>query len=55
VSASEGTSREDLHNGCGAIRQSTVTTHGYQSGVDKVVEDEMTMLATRLCWKKAKR
>jgi hypothetical protein len=27
-------------------------THGCQSGVDEVVEDEMMMLATRLCWTK---
>jgi hypothetical protein len=25
------------------------TTHGCQSGVDEVVEDETMMLATRLC------
>jgi hypothetical protein len=28
------------------------TTHGCQSGVDEVVEDETMMLATRLCWTK---
>jgi hypothetical protein len=55
VSASEGTSREDLHDGTGAVWRSAVATHSCQSGVDEVVEDEKKTLATRLCWKKTKR
>jgi hypothetical protein len=34
---------------------SVVAAHGCQSGVDEVVEDETTTLATRLCWTKVKR
>jgi hypothetical protein len=34
------------HNGSAGV------THGCQSEVDKVVEDEKMMLATRLCWAK---
>jgi hypothetical protein len=34
---------------------SVVAAHGCQSGVDELVEDETTTLATRLCSKKAKR
>jgi uncharacterized membrane protein len=35
--------------------RSAVAGHSCQSRVDEVVEDETTTLATRLCWKKAKR
>jgi hypothetical protein len=36
-------------------RWSAITTHDCQKRVNKVVEDEMVMLATRLCWTKTKR
>jgi hypothetical protein len=55
VSASEGTSGEDLHDGCVRYGGSAVAIHDCQSGVDEVVEDEMARLATRLCSKKAKK
>jgi hypothetical protein len=48
VSTSEGTSREDLHNGCGVrYGGSAVAAHDYQSGVDEVVEDEMTTVGAK--------
>jgi hypothetical protein len=34
---------------------SAIAAHGCQNRVDEVVEDKTTTLATRLCWKKAKR
>jgi hypothetical protein len=34
---------------------SAVATHGCQSAIDELVEDETTTLATRICWTKAKR
>jgi hypothetical protein len=55
VSASEGNNREDLHDDWGAVYgESAIVAHVCHSGVDEVVEDEMTTLATSLCWKKKK-
>jgi hypothetical protein len=48
VSASEGTSREDLNDGCGAVWQECRRSSRL-SERSNVVEDETTTLATRLC------
>jgi hypothetical protein len=52
VSASKGTSREDLHDGCVRYGGSVVAIHDCQSGVDEVVKDDMATLAIRLCSKR---
>jgi hypothetical protein len=53
ASASEGTNREGLHDGCDA--QKKVSMQPTIVRVDKVDEDERVTLATRLCWTKSKK